>query len=299
VVDLTEPRFQRAIRMSGDRVLSVTEYGAAEGRPMVWFHGTPGGARQVPEMLRRSLSAYDVRLLVVERPGYGFSSHHEYDRVQDISADVDVILEHLDIDRFCVGGLSGGGPYTLAVAHDFPDRVASAVVLGGVVPHAGTEGVPGGAVGALSSLGPIAAPASKAVGRMLQGLLAVLTPVARPAFQFVTRAFPEGDQRVFEQAEMQAMFIDDTIRQAVGGWPGPALDLNVFVREWGFNLADLRVPVHLWHGDADPIVPLQHAEHMAALIPEATLIVRPTESHLGGFAVADEAVLAAMTHWRD
>jgi pimeloyl-ACP methyl ester carboxylesterase len=297
VIQLTEPLFQRLIPVGDNRVIGVNAYGSSEGRTMVWMHGTPGGGRQVPEALRRALPDYDVRLVVVERPGYGASSYHSYEQIRDFTADVDQVLDRLDIDRFCVGGLSGGGPYALAIAHDYPSRVASAVVLGGVGPHAGPEAVAGGAVGMFSPLGGIAEPASRAVGRTLQGLVALLTPIAEPAFGLVTKLFPPGDRLVLDDPEISAMFIDDTIRQATGGLAGPPLDLKLFVRDWGFEIGDLTVPVHLWQGDADPIVPLDHAEHMATLIPGATLAIRPRESHLGGFAAANEAVLTAMSHW--
>lgn len=299
MVRLTEPLFERIVPVGGDRVMGVSEFGAPAGRPIVWFHGTPGGGRQIPEGLRQSCADEDVRLVVIERPGYGRSSHHRYGRVSDINTDVEIVLDELGIDRFCVAGLSGGGPYTLAVAHGQSDRVVSAVVLGGVGPHAGPDGIPGGAVGVFAPLAPIAGPASRVVGRAFQGFVAVMTPVSGTVFGLVSRLFPEGDQVVFAEPEIEAMFLDDIIRQTAGGLPGPPLDLIVFVREWGFNLADLSVPVHFWHGDADPIVPLGHAEHMAGLVPGATLVVRPAESHLGGFAVAEEAVKTAMSHWED
>jgi hypothetical protein len=45
--------------------------------------------------------------------------------------------------------------------------------------------------------------------------------------------------------------------------------------------------VFWWHGDADNIVPLVHAEHVVGLLDVCELSVRPMESHLGAFAVAD------------
>jgi pimeloyl-ACP methyl ester carboxylesterase len=71
---------------------------------------------------------------------------------------------------------------------------------------------------------------------------------------------------------------------------GPVFDLILFWRPWGFSLRDLRVPVHFWHGDTDNIVPLAHGEHMASLVRDASLTVRPGQSHLGGFGAADEVL---------
>jgi pimeloyl-ACP methyl ester carboxylesterase len=67
-------------------------------------------------------------------------------------------------------------------------------------------------------------------------------------------------------------------------------DLLLFTRDWGFRLADVKVPVHWWHGDDDHIVPMRHGEHCAALLPDATFTIAEGESHLGGLAVSPEVV---------
>ena len=55
-------------------------------------------------------------------------------------------------------------------------------------------------------------------------------------------------------------------------------------------MADLKLPVRWWHGDADPLVPLAAARAAVSRLPDAELILRPGESHLGGFAEADEVL---------
>jgi pimeloyl-ACP methyl ester carboxylesterase len=47
-------------------------------------------------------------------------------------------------------------------------------------------------------------------------------------------------------------------------------DYLVCRRHWGFDLADMQVPVTLWHGGADRLVPLAHARALAAAIPGCT-----------------------------
>jgi len=60
---------------------------------------------------------------------------------------------------------------------------------------------------------------------------------------------------------------------------------------------DIAVPVKWWHGDSDNIVPLSHGEQMVELIPDAELFVRPGESHLGGFAAAEEVLKTLLAAW--
>ena len=124
-----------------------------------------------------------------------------------------------------------------------------------------------------------------------------IRPFASLAFDLYARISPEGDRRVFARPEMKAMFIDDLVNGSKPGMRAPVFDLILFWRPWGFSLRELRVPIRFWHGDADNIVPLAHGRHMASLVRGATLTVRPGESHLGGFAAAEEALDALFQMW--
>jgi pimeloyl-ACP methyl ester carboxylesterase len=238
-----------------------------------------------------------IRLVVVERPGYGGSGRHAYADVAGFTRDVTQLVDALGLDHFAIAALSGGGPYALACAAALPDRVVGVSILGGVAPHAGPDALRGGLVGALAPVGPFTGLLARPVGTLLQGLLVVFEPIAEWAVDRVARLFPAGDRPVFAHPEMRAMLIDSTLHTGRGGLPGPALDLRLFLRDWGFRLADVRVPVTFFQGDADSIVTIEQARHMADLIPSARLVLRPGDSHLGGFVAADEAVLVALEGW--
>ena len=59
------------------------------------------------------------------------------------------------------------------------------------------------------------------------------------------------------------------------------------------------MPVFWWHGDADNIVPLAHAEHSRELLQACEFEVRREESHLGAFAAADVVLETLMKAWPD
>ncbi len=95
------------------------------------------------------------------------------------------------------------------------------------------------------------------------------------------------------------MFLDDLNSAAArGGLGSVTADLVLFGRPWGFSVSDISVPVRFWHGDADHIVPLAHAEALVAVMPDAELHIRPGESHLGTLVVGDEAVRTVVALWR-
>ncbi len=297
---LTPPRVEMVISLPEDRKIGIAEFGPASGRPILWFHGTPGGRNQIPEPLRRSLEDRDVRLVVVERPGYGDSSRYLHPTVKAFGDDVRWILDALGIERFGVAALSGGGPYALGVGHTFGDRVVAVSILGGVVPRVGPEALPGGLIAALKPIAGVSRVANRPVGAVLGWTIKLISPFGSSAFELITQTlpvFPPGDKEVFSQPHMKEMFMGDMVQTAQNGLSGPVLDLVLFTRHWGFELADIAVPVHFWQGDADPMVTLEQGTKMAEAVPESYLVVRHGESHLGGFATAGDAVDAILGHW--
>ncbi|HEU5215015.1 MAG TPA: hypothetical protein VFU30_05700, partial [Gaiellaceae bacterium] len=63
----------------------------------------------------------------------------------------------------------------------------------------------------------------------------------------------------------------------VGGWLDDDL---AFTRPWGFAPADISVPVQLWQGDQDLMVPHAHGEWLARRIPGVEVHMAPGEGHL-------------------
>jgi pimeloyl-ACP methyl ester carboxylesterase len=264
----------------------------------LWFHGTPGGRRQVPPAARRLAGSEGVRIIGVERPGVGASTPHVYRDLRGWAGDVEQVLDTLGVDRVGLIGLSGGGPYVLACSHELTDRVTAAVVLGGVAPTEGRDAVPGGLVDAArrfrQPLGWMRVP----IGSGLTVLARALRPVESAALELYARISPEGDQRAFRSPGMKEMFLDDLRRGAAGvGLRSVADDVLLFTRDWGFSISDIMIPVRFWHGDADHIVPLEHARHMVGLMPDAELTVRPDESHLGTLVAGDAAVRTVLELW--
>lgn len=296
-VTIEPPRLSGALELAAGRVIGFAEYGDPGGRAVLWFHGTPGGRRQIPPVARRAASELGVRLIALERPGIGDSTPHLYRNVLGWATDVGEITDRLGIDRFAAIGLSGGGPYVLACAAQHADRMTAGGLLGSVAPARGPDAVAGGLVALAVPFAPIVAALRQPLGAALWTGVRFIMPLRDLAFEAYVRISPPGDQRVFRQPEMREMFLDDLMRAARRRVEAPLTDVVLFVREWGFALGDLRVPIRLWHGDADNIVPLHHGEHLAARIPDSELRVRPGESHLGGLDAAEEVMGTLLDLW--
>ncbi len=293
------PRIEGTLPLADGRRLGFAEFGVPNGKPIFWFHGTPGARRQIPPEARLVAQERGVRLIGIDRPGVGDSTPHLYPSFLAWARDIEAVSDRLGLERFGLIGLSGGGPYVLACAHALPERVVAGAVLGSVAPTQGREAPPGGLVGRIADFEPVLRYLHEPLGVGLTMLMWLLRPFSSPVFNLYMRLSPAGDQVVFARPEMKAMFLDDMLNGSRWGLRAPVYDLLLFCRPWGFSLREIRAPIRLWHGDADHLVPLAHGRHLAKLIPDARLQVRPGESHLGGLAAAAEVLDAILALWPD
>jgi pimeloyl-ACP methyl ester carboxylesterase len=294
---LTVPRLEGTVTLDDGRRLGFAEFGAAHGRAVMWLHGTPGARRQIPEAARVVAAARGLRLVGVDRPGVGLSTPHLYHQIVDSAHDLNELADRLGIEDFGIIGLSGGGPYVLAAAHEMPERVRAAVVLGGVAPAVGPEAASGGIVALAAKLHPLLSAIRDPLSLGVAAFVWVARPVANPALSLYARLSPAHDRHMLGRPEFRAMFLDDLLNGSKPGLRAPIYDIVLFGQDWGFAVRDVQVPIEWWHGDADHIIPLRQGEHMVSLLPNARLHIRPGESHLGGLGDAEVILDSLIDAW--
>ncbi|CDO90074.1 alpha/beta hydrolase [Mycobacterium triplex] len=297
VFDIARPKLEGNVAVGEDRQIGFAEFGDPQGRAVFWLHGTPGARRQIPTEARVYAEEHGIRLIGLDRPGIGSSTPHRYGNIRAFADDLRTIADTLGIDRMAVIGLSGGGPYALASAAVLSDRVVATGVLGGVAPFVGDEGISSG----LMNLGKRVAPLLQLGGDPLRIgaslLVRAIRPVANSALFLYAAISPEADRRLLTRPEFGAMFLDDLLNGSRKQLAAPFNDVILFVRDWGFRLDEVRVPVRWWHGDSDHIVPFAHGQHVAALLPDCELVVLPGESHLAGLGRGEEILSTLMKIW--
>jgi pimeloyl-ACP methyl ester carboxylesterase len=68
------------------------------------------------------------------------------------------------------------------------------------------------------------------------------------------------------------------------GARGVVADYAALALPWGVAVENIEVPVAVFHGDADTMVPLRHSEELVTRVPTAHLTVWPSAGHLGTVA---------------
>jgi pimeloyl-ACP methyl ester carboxylesterase len=267
------------------RQLAVRQSGNPAGQAVFYLHGTPG-SRVGPFPRGRVLYELGVRLISFDRPGYGGSDRKESRQVADVAPDVLAIANQLEVKQFAVLGRSGGGPHALACAALLPHRVTKAGVLVPLAPLA-AEGLDWFAGMSESNIREFTS-AAFAPESLVADLAETAAKIkADPTSHVATLGpeMPESDRRVVADPVIRALLAKnfaEALRDSAAGWIDDTL---AFCAPWGFNLADIRVPVLLWHGEEDVFSPAAHARWLAARIADAQLWVRPNTAHFGALEV--------------
>jgi pimeloyl-ACP methyl ester carboxylesterase len=266
------------IKLPDGRVLGYREYGDVSGSPVVYLHGMPG-SRLDPVALDEEYGRLGVRVVAIERPGYGRSTPRRSWGLLDWPSDVAAAADRLALERFAVLGYSSGGKYAAACAYALPDRVTGVAIVSGVGPPSTPrfrEGL--GATDRLSmTLATRARPLALVYWRFAR-LLARRSP-ARFLREF-EKELSEPDKAVFADSNVREVVLRTAQEAMRGGVAGVVDDSAIQARSWGFDLESIRPAVQVWHGDNDDIVPLHHASYVADKIPNATLTVLEGMGHL-------------------
>ncbi len=105
---------------------------------------------------------------------------------------------------------------------------------------------------------------------------------------------PPSDRAAFDNPRVKQQYID-TIREAFRGGPdGVTLDIILTMKPWEFKLEDISIEVHLWHGEADKVVPPAMGHYLADTIPNCRAKFIPEEGHFSLLPNHDQEILEAL-----
>ena len=218
-------------------------------------------------------------MLALDRPGYGRSDFLPDRRLLDWPDDVLAVAGHLGLERFAVLGVSGGGPYALACASLLGDRLTATGVACGLGPY----GV-GPAMAAMywpMRWGMRLTHWCPALGVAGYRRFAsrILSHNPDNFFEFYARRAPAADREILARADCRQVLRDSMLEAFRQDTRGAGQDLQVYTRDWGFRLEDVAMPVHWWHGEKDPTVPVAFAHYAKARLPRCHLELTPDDGH--------------------
>lgn len=259
--------------------------GGASSDPVVAvFHGCPD-TRWVARTGETAARACGVRLLCVNRPGYGLSDPAP-STLASVGSDAVVVGARLGLEPVAALGMSVGGAYAAALAESRPDLV--------------------------KVLGVVAAPAMPApVEVSVEDAMETYRPEFEEYVASITPQDPE-DARVAERwlaglpppdaAHLRRLPVADlaaSAREALARLDGYLRDAALVLRDWNFRLEEVRVPTHLWFGADDERNAPSVGAWWAARVADSHLVVRPRTTHLSTLVANWPDILGTLRAYLD
>ncbi|MEI8407389.1 MULTISPECIES: alpha/beta fold hydrolase [unclassified Kribbella] len=284
------------LRLPDGRRAQYWHGGATDGVPVFFLHGCPD-TRHAAYAGDAAARRAGVRLVAVNRPGYGLSDTCPSTHLS-VADDVAAVADLLGIEQYAVLGMSIGGPYALACAARHPDRViavgvaASPAVVPALDPpyHRDDLGPEQQAFFTrLSALTPDEAvelirpdfeayvdqlnPADPDDAALARRFLAQLDPHDA---ELTTRPGPTIDGRPLGSDTAIAA----AVREALANPDGYLRDAAISFRDWDFRPESIECPTFLWYGALDANASIRNGHWLADRIPGATLVIHEQTTHL-------------------
>lgn len=266
----------QVVLRDGARV-SFAEVGAADGRPVIYLHGTPSSRLEVTAALDEPARRLGLRIVAPDRPGCGRSTFRPY-TVTDYPAQVAAFADALAIDDFALIGVSGGGRYACASASALNGRVRSVALVASTAPPelAGVRDTWSRQDRQLYGLA-VKAP------WLLRAYLARTARQIRSDVNQVQKLFSELsdiDKEMLAREDVRSTLSSMLVETFHQGTRGAVHDFGLEARPWRVVLSTIVSPIDVWHGDADTIVPIAQAHILADALPDPRRNFMAGEGHL-------------------
>jgi pimeloyl-ACP methyl ester carboxylesterase len=271
---------EQTVTTPDGRQLEVATLGDPDGLTVVFHHGTPGSVKLV-NFFQKIADQSALFFVTFSRPGYGVSSRLEGRNVASVVADVATVLDALGRENYVTVGWSGGGPHALACAALDTPRCLAAWSLAGVAPidvdFDWTEG-----------MGP---ENLEEFALALKGGANYEAHVKRDGERFrdstpqnIVELFggllSEVDKVAFVEDQARAVLADACAHAFAQSYFGFFDDDRAFFSPWGFDPAAISVPVFVWFGDNDLMVPPSHGRWLVQHLRTAIKVHKPAAGHV-------------------
>jgi pimeloyl-ACP methyl ester carboxylesterase len=270
----------RTVTTEDGRTIAYVDDGDPEGPLVIHNHGSPSSRLEGP-LLAAGAGANGLRLVTLDRPGYGQSSPNPgwtyFDWANDMVAVADA-LGHLE---FGVTGWSGGGPSAYAAAaYIDPARLRHVTSIAGAPYGAFGDDWASKQLTMADKVGGFLAIHMKSGFRLMyESIEVAAVHFPNAYYQQLEKAGNAYDDEMLERPEVKALFSKATAECFAQGAGAMIYDSELAYRRWIFDVRAIRRPIHIWQGTADHFVSHDVARIVADRIPGAVWHEVPDAGH--------------------
>ena len=266
----------KVLRLSDGRNMAYAEYGDLSGEPVFHCHSVMGSRLELAFNADKICKQKSVRLIVIDRPGYGASDSCPEPGFINWTKDLIQLADQLNIERFSLTGYAMGGVYALACAYEIPERIKRAAIIcsGAVIENTSDY----------ETVTPMVK-FNYRVAKYLPTLYKFVNSLQIKGALNDPDAFVKLFSEKMDLADKKIMTSDmfrvlmfDALREGFRqDGKSLATDLIQVMQEWGFEPTNIKVPLDIWHGTCDFVVPLVLAKRLDEQVENTRLFIKEGE----------------------
>jgi len=242
------------------RRLSWHEFGDPKGKPVMVFHSLTG---MHPDY--SIATSMRVRLIVPERPGSHGSDPLPGRNFMDWPDDVQQLADYLQLDTFSLLGYSAGTPYVLACAECIPERIERISLVGCMAPVRSLDDL-NGMIPLNHTAMRLAHRSPKLLAEFMSVFLNDLEQDSSSYFDLVAEYQPSSDISVLDDADVKRHLLASLQDAARENFQLLCDEITLCASDWPINISQYQGSVTIWHGQADPLVPISMAQRIVAIL---------------------------------
>lgn len=259
----------RLFALADGRQIGYAEYGVPNGNPVLFFHGAPG-SRNIHADMADIAARRGIRLIAIERPGYGLSDPQPGRALLDWPDDIAALADALGLQRFALIGFSMGSVYALACAYKLSGRVTKIALAGAFAPLS----VPG----VLEGMSPmVSGLLAQTNPEELSNSLAAVAPSPLALVEAMSASATEWDKNMINARRDE--FVMEYTQTLHNGIEGFVSDIVLASGSWGFMPGSIKTEACLWSGTGDQNTPPAMTRYLSRQLPNCHAFMLPGEGH--------------------
>ena len=254
------------LELNDKRQLSYRVYGDIRHTPILQSHASLS-CRLEATLYMESLLAQGFCVIVPERAGFGLSSMPPYESMLDYPEDIVQLLDYLNITSAYLLGTLAGGCFTLAMAHAYPERVKEIMLIESFSPKVDPAKIEG-APFFYRHFPQFCQSWPRLALYSMRLSMFEFKRKPEESYRHLLGLFNEADAKILGLSEVKSPVKLQAIESTRQGVEALLQDIILTTQAWGFDVAEIKQPCHIFYGEGDSVAKA-FSKELQVLLPNS------------------------------